>query len=61
MVTQKEVDAAPDRARPVRIKIKFADGHEDVARGVGARAIFRKMLNGEEYEQKQAARLIRPK
>lgn len=51
LVTDQEINALPDHARPVRIKIKFADGHEDIARGEGARSFFRKMLVGQNYEE----------
>lgn len=50
-VTDEEINALPDNARPVIIKITFADGHEYIAINEGARSFFRKMLVGQKYEE----------
>jgi hypothetical protein len=47
MVTVEAIAAAPENIRPVRIEITFADGHQLVSEGEGARAFYRKMCNGE--------------
>ena len=47
MITAEQMAAAPENIRPVRIEITFADGHQLVAEGEGARAFYRKMCNGE--------------
>jgi len=47
MLTAEQIAAEPENIRPVRIEITFADGHQLVAEGEGARAFYRKMCNGE--------------